>query len=381
MRRKTIILNFFTLIISFCLLLNNISAFSLKRVKENNNTLPVSNSIIKRPFFRNLNIFNLIQNRFKTNNYFSKFVFNPQDIKLEDDAFHGSEAFNALEWWYFDADLNDGYKVQSHIMILKMFTIPFVIERINIYKETELIIERENIHSIDNVVLSYVSPEILINNKKVLFAQIDKITGKLLYNLNLEINDLSLNLQFLGTAKGWKGTTPFGSWAVVLPKADVRGSIIFNEEKIDVYGIGYHDHNWDITASKAVNYGWLWGKINLDNYSVVWSSIMRTRITNEPLLVIAKEDEYINIHPDDIQFSVNDYDLDNWALIPHAINLNVNNKRVNLEVSIEVVDSHYTRRGILQYWRFHTKCLGFLSVDYEIEEFDTMQIAEILITR
>ncbi len=381
MKQKLINLIFLTLIF-FCLIFNSsVSGFSIGEIKQDINNLNISNSKIKTPLFRNLNILNLIHKELEKNNIFNKFVFNPEDIKLEDDAFHGSEAIHSLEWWYFDADLNNGYKIQTHIMIVKMFTLPFLLTRINIYRETELILKRENIYSIDNVVLSHISPEIMVNDNKILEGKIDHITGKLIYTLNLEINDLSINLQFLETAKGWKGTTPFGNWAVILPKADVNGFIFFNQEKIDVHGIGYHDHNWDITPSKALNYGWLWGKINLDNYSIVWSSITRTRITNEPLMVIANGDEYINIHPDDIQFFVNNYDLNNWALIPNIITIKVKTERVNLEVLMQVIDTHYTRKGILQYWRFHIKCIGFIKIDSETEEFNTIQIAEILRTR
>lgn len=321
------------------------------------------------------------------------FEFSPEDITLTDDAFHGSKALSFTEWWYFDANLNNGYSIQLSIRVgalLKSF-IFIVFKRLDVYKDGELIKSKKKLYLKKHFFASKDTPHVKINGKDIIKGHIDKKTGKGIYDLDFKIDNISANLIFEGNTKGYKGTvgkpinkkgnTKQGKWAVILPLATVSGKIKIKNKEIEVNGFGYHDHNWDMRGTVITNYGWFWGKIYFKDYIIVWAKVFKTKDIASELLVISKKNEgYITIESDQIHLVTNNYKKEYRKLIPHHLTLLVNNSKVNLKVDMSAMTIHHTRvMGFVNYFRYHMKCKGSININSIEDKIEDNCICEFMI--
>jgi len=235
-------------------------------------------------------------------------------------------------------------------------------------------------HFLENFYASTSVPLVLINQKEVIRGYIDRY-GDWTYDISFDVGGTSADLHFVGCTKGYKGDTPGGKWAVILPRANVTGKLFVEGEEIKVSGVGYHDHNWEVTAEAALNFGWYWGKINTNTYTVVWADILTTWYWGQPLVVISENDGgYQNIEQDDIQFTVGDLRLTNWMIVPHSFNIVIHTENFSLDVEMQTLDIHYDpiMGSIMNYWRYHMKCTGFITVGSQTELIDDVFMAEFL---
>jgi predicted secreted hydrolase len=313
----------------------------------------------------------------------SQFVFLPEEISIEDDGFHESEASRFTEWWYFDAVFDNGYSAQMSVRLLSIIKKRLVIifQRLDIYKDGELVVHHRKRCPLRNFKALREIPLVKLGDKQVINGYIDKNTGNWVYDLSFEINDTSANLRFEGQTQGWKGRNPGGDWwAVLVPRADVKGTINVNGKQINVSGIGYHDHNWDVRLKAAKNLGWFWGKINFKNFTVTWATIFKDMNIGQPLLVINKIKEgHINALPQNIDFIGDDLCIENGKSIPHRFVLQTNTEDATLNVTMKVLKIHHVKMMLrMHYWRFHVSCKGSLKVGSEYESVDETQIAEFI---
>ena len=320
------------------------------------------------------------------------FDFFPEDIHLKDDAYHGSNAIAFTEWWYFDAELDNGYSIQMHLRVGSLLknSVVLFFKKFEIYKDKKLLISKRRVHLKRHVFVSNDNPYVKINDKEIINGYIDKKTGKWIYVTNFEIEDAGLYLKFEGTGNGYKGvvgkpinkkgTTKQGKWAVILPFANVSGKIKIKNKSVTVRGFGYHDHNWDMRGTVITNYGWLWGKIYTKDYTIVWSKVFKTKDISSNLLIISKKNgNYINIESDEIEFITDEYKKEKKGTIPHHFYLNVNNDNIKLKIDMKAESIHHQKVfGFINYYRFHMECKGYVSIDSKKEEINDILISEFL---
>ena len=294
--------------------------------------------------------------------------FNPEDIKLEDDAFHNFNDFNCVEWWYFDANLNDGYSIQIILYVFAIINYKIALTSYKIFKDGVLVCNKEKFYLKNNFYLSTKTPIFIVDEKTVMRGYIDKLTGKWIYDLNLEIDDSKIDLRFIGKTKGFKGKLNIGSWAVILPNADVNGKITIKNLCSEVYGYGYHDHNWDMKIKVLRYFGWYWGRIIFSNYSLVFYNIMYNRFCySQMALVISNESSYIAVKPEDIYFIPRNFQFKNFRLIPHRFEIIGKTKNMLLQLNLTALYLHHGARtyGIRNYWMYFVKTDGHLFVNSE----------------
>jgi predicted secreted hydrolase len=314
----------------------------------------------------------------------SPFKFTPSNISIKDDAFHDSTAPRFTEWWYFDAMFDNGYSIQLNVRFLSIIKNRFALiyKRTDIYKDGKLIKHYRKRYSLKDYDASKEIPCVKLDGKEVIKGFVDKKTGNLMYDLSFEIENTSANLRFKSCTKGWKGTNPGGDgWAVIIPRAEVNGKIKVNDEEIDVKGIGYHDHNWDVRYSATQNnHGWFWGKIYSNNFTITWATIYKNKEIGQPLLVINENNKgYINFKPEEIKFIGDKLSLKNKKMIPLHFILEANNGNEKLKFSMDVKDLHHDTNMIKNhYWRYHMICTGTITVGDKTETVKDVQIAEFL---
>ena len=307
--------------------------------------------------------------------------FFPQDIKLGDDAFHGPGMLPYTECWYFDAMFSNGYSAQMSVRIISAFGKGFVFQRLDLYKNGVLITHDSTSYYLKEIFASSKIPLVQIHGQIILAGSINNITGNFIYNVSFDFPGSSAVLHFVGCTKGWKGQHQCGDWwAAVLPRATVTGTITIDNTSINVEGMGYHDHNWDVSARACFHFGWFWGKFNSPEYTATWSAILSTRATVQPIMVVNKKNAgYITIPSETIWFSAKDVLLDHFMFVPHFFNIETMTNKVFLVVNMEVISVDHERfMGFMNYWRYHVKCSGIFMVDGHAETVDGLFIAEYL---
>lgn len=304
--------------------------------------------------------------------------FNPEDIQLKDDAFHGSNSLNFAEWWYFDAIFDNNYSIQISIYIFSILNQKFIVTGVTIYRNGIGVFANDEYYIFNDLGISREIPYIEVDGKQFMRGYIDDVSGNWIYDVTLDIAYASINLKFIGKSKGWKGDLSIGGWAAILPKAEVSGKINIYDIEIDAKGIGYHDHNWDMNLFDLLHFGWYWGRINSDNFTIVWFVIQNTRFDYENLCIISKEGEYININPKDIDFITKDFYLDVIWFVPKSFVLKADTNNIFLSISMtaDSIDSDYKING--HYWRYHLNCLGNIIINNEMKDISGIQIAEFM---
>jgi len=307
----------------------------------------------------------------------------PKEISPKDDAYHGSNKFIASEWWYFDAIFNNNYSLHVDFTT---FTKNYKItsSAIEIYKNGKLEVKAIKRHLFKDVKLSKNYPFIKINDKKIMEFDLERYNkkGEWIYNFSNKIDNHHVDLNFIGTTKGWKFETDAESWAVALPKAKVKGELSINGKKIEVEGIGYHDHNWNSTISTVLYiWGWYWGKVSSEKMNFVWSYIKKTSNEGKFRGIINHDDKgFIYIDPNKIHFKTNKYIRSHGRKIPTnfviRINDTFNSIPIKIDININVEESHFKSLLIFPYWRHHIKATGFMSIGDYKEEVNSTHIME-----
>jgi len=364
LKRATVILIIFLL----CLFLvaGNVSSFLMPK-------LNISNRL--QDFSDNINDIS----QCNQDDFLNDFLFEPIDIELKDDAFHKSRGLYSYEWWYFDASLDNGYSIQLSIRVINVVNKNLFTIGLNVYKDGDLVSNNQKIYLKEQIFASTIEPIIIIDGKEVMRGYIDESTGDWTYLINFEIDDISIDFQYVGETKGWKGLTPgIGWWAVVLPRAEVIGTLRINDIDLYASGTGYHDHNWDVKVAASVNFGWLWGKIDSSTHTITWADVKITRISEDPFIVINKKDgEYINIPTNSISLVPTNLRFNNGKFIPNSFILIVDDEDVQINIEMEVLETHHIRKfGFINYWRYHLHCAGDITIDGQTEIIDQNSIAE-----
>jgi len=289
--------------------------------------------------------------------------YGAEDITPKDAAYHRSQNNFLEEWWYFDAIFDNGYSAVISVVILSRGFYGIVSTGMDIYINTKLEFHLGKKYFFKEFEGSEDFPLINVSGKQIL--KFDKIrfdkTGEWVYNISLNIEGQKVNLQFVGTTKGYKGKVLRGWYGPVLPKATVQGHLIIKGNKINVTGLGYHEHAWEI-SHPITEYGWFWGKASSKSYTLAWATLMKNRFKEKTRVAVFSQDNagYIEIDTEKINFKATKYILDHWRLIPTKFILNITDpaNSIYINISMESVNTHHYGKFIFRYWRYHLRVNG-----------------------
>lgn len=308
----------------------------------------------------------------------SRIKFQPYDISNVDDASHLKDNFSNIETWYFDGYFNDKYSMVVLINVLHINGFGFVLTGLFIYKDTKPIITIRSRFPLKIFFGSTENPVIKIGDKTIINYQgIDKKTGFWSYNISMGDTTNGVDLLFVQKNKSWKGKTLLGQWLVV-PLFDVTGSLFVNGKKLNVTGVGYHDHNIYSLYAPFLIKGYHFGKIPLDKYNITWANVMNRKGFDQPIVVINKQDSYISVDPSNIKFVIEKELKNNRKTIPEIFKICVDTDYLNLSVKSLMKSIHNIHFPALNYWRYHIHYLGELTIDSNTINIDLNDISELL---
>lgn len=154
--------------------------------------------------------------------------------------------------------------------------------------------------------------------------------------------------------------------------------MVNSRNTINVSGEGYHDHNIYPLYAPLINKGYHFGKIPVDSMNITWARVMKNRTTEELIVVLNRDQEYISINPRDVRFTIEKHIRDHGKIIPTACCLNVENDLLHLDVKMEPVNFHHISIPTINYWRYHVRYTGDIQVDSVYREIDNIEISEYL---
>ena len=363
----------------------SMSAFPISSIISNKEKHTSSNILVTQ-FQSRINKFPFIQkdnfNSISTTDPTS-YSFHPENITQLDDVYHGSNQSFATEWWYFDATLNERYTVQFSIHIYDFFETGFARIQCNIYDEGIPIISTRTIEEMSSLTLSKKVPYITLDNMPIMTCNYDSSGAPDEYFITYSGSNFSFDLIYQSVTKGWKGKHSAGDWAVILPKALVRGKLTIDNLVHPVSGMGYHDHNWNVTISAGMNYGWVWGKTLTKQHGITWANIFETWYSESPLIVVNKDNGgYENIPAEQMSFSITKFKFFYGMILPDGFSILAQTDTCLLSVTIDVIDSDFkTVLGFINYWRYHIHTTGKIIIDNQTEIIDDYSLAEYICFR
>ena len=307
-----------------------------------------------------------------------KIEFQPHDISKIDDAIHLQDDFSNIETWYFDGYFKDNYSMVVLVNTLHINGFGIVLTGLFIYKDTKPIITIRQRFPLKAFFGSTKTPVVTVGNKTIInYLESDKKTGYWSYDISMGDKINGADLRFVQKNKSWMGKTLLGQW-LVIPLFEVKGFLYIDGKELKVTGVGYHDHNIYPLYAPFFLKGYHFGKIPLDKFNITWANVRSRKGIDQPIVIINKDDSYININPSNIEFIIEKEIKNNRKMIPEIFKICVNTDNINLLVSCQMKNIHNIHIPTLNYWRYHIHYLGELTINSNTINIDLNDISELL---
>ena len=205
---------------------------------------------------------------------------------------------NEFEWWYFDAELDDGSLIVAYFYKVHFLKDQYFIGFNYTSPENENFFRLKYFNKND-VSFSKDSCLVLMND--------NSFTGNLKnYNITLNPSDFDnygfdLNLySLIDPYRPQDGIINAGdeyfAWLAAVPNGEVEGTVTIDGVKKEIKGTGYHDHNWGNTPLQKLFSGWTWFRGKAGPYTVILAEL--NAVENRggfdiPILFVASKDQRV----------------------------------------------------------------------------------------
>ena len=223
-------------------------------------------------------------------------------VQPSDHGLHSDDR-RAFEHWYVDARLDSGHTVVGFLTRRRPE------ERPGCDPSVELIIyfpdgTKRQVNASypkDRASFSPDDVDVRIGDNR---AWADRRGTLPVQHFRLAEEDVVLDLQLHNELPSWmpgRGETHYNDrehfgWVVAAPRARVTGTVRVGDLVLDASGIGYADHNWGAGDMKRIIERWHWGRLYVDDYSLLFANVMTQKRLghhrSQPLM-LAREDDIV----------------------------------------------------------------------------------------
>ena len=219
-------------------------------------------------------------------------------VQLWEDGARTDDLNSQFEWWYFDAELDDGSLIVAYFYKVHFLKDQYFIGFNYTSPEKEDFFKLKYFNK-NEVSFQSDSCAVIMNQ--------NSFTGNLeTYNIKLNPNDFdnygfNLNLNSLvGPYRPQDGIIEAGSdyfaWLAAVPNGSVDGTVTINGKEKKIRGSGYHDHNWGNTPLQKLFKSWTWFRGKAGPYTVILAEL--NAVENRggfdiPILFVADENSVL----------------------------------------------------------------------------------------
>jgi hypothetical protein len=220
-----------------------------------------------------------------------------------DDAQHPYDKRTYWEWWYFDAEFDDGHRCVMELQtpnIAGKFNPDEVAMLFNVYTPDGREYNNNVAFPADLWRSSTSTCDVAIGDNTIAGYYPE-------YKVKFAHENLACDLTFTNLIPGWTrgtGEIMFGTpdknnlfaWVVAQPRARVAGTLTVDGEECRVTGLGYHDHNWGSGFLPLYVSHWIWGRLSDERFTMIFADITTTRKCGGyvvPLVFLALDDKII----------------------------------------------------------------------------------------
>ena len=218
---------------------------------------------------------------------FKALGINAEMVEPWEDGRRNDDAAGNVEWWYFDAETEDGITVNVNFATnpptmrsSQPGYKPFVFYNVQFADGT----------CETDVIPVDASDTALGEGKCDVRMGANYFRGDLqdyvLHIENLE-GGVTIDLTLSSTARSFRPGTAFFqrengdifTWLCAVPRGKVSGTVVCGGKTLKVEGIGYHDHQWGTAENQEFWNRWLWGRQQVAGHTVLIFDFVSTRET------------------------------------------------------------------------------------------------------
>lgn len=237
------------------------------------------------------------------NESYKKLGIKKNKVSYKEDGMRTSGDKGTYEWWYVDAEFEDGTTVVNIFWTKDGFDVSGAA-----HPRADLDITFANGEKISKKI--YGEKGKVIDAKKDVCniyiggSSLRYIDGK--YHLDYESDDVKYHVVMEGLFPMWRQNSgfnfygeddsKFGAWLVPQPASVVTGTLEVKGKVKKLKGTGYHDHNWgNIPTNKVLDH-WYWGRAKIGDYNIIACDIVLSKKYGSlrmPRIMIAKDGKII----------------------------------------------------------------------------------------
>jgi hypothetical protein len=246
-----------------------------------------------------------------THEDYARFGIEPRAIKLWEDGMRTNGSRGTYEWWYFDANLNDGAK-----LVVVFLTKEFAAVKKPLTPAIRLDLTLPDGTSLQR--LAEFAPETFSASTETCEVRIadNVFAGDLrTYTIDARVGEVEVDITLTGQVPAWRPETGyflFGeqgehhfAWLPSVPRGRVEATYRVGGTGRTVTGVGYHDHNWGNAPMLDLMHHWYWARGAAGPYSVIASYITaekRYGYQALPVFMLARDGDLIADHGEKVTF-------------------------------------------------------------------------------
>ena len=215
-----------------------------------------------------------------------------------EDGARTDDSKNQFEWWYFDAELEDGSLVVTYFYKVHFLKDQYFIGMNYTSPENENFFRLKYFNKDD---VSFLKDSCRVIMKKNSF-----IGNLKKYNVTIDPNDFDnygFSLDLKSQIKPYRpqdgiinAGDDYFAWLAAVPNGNVTGTVTVNGTEKKIKGTGYHDHNWGNTPLQKLFSGWTWFRGKAGPYTVILAELNAVKNRGGfdiPILFVADENQVV----------------------------------------------------------------------------------------
>ncbi len=203
-----------------------------------------------------------------------------QEAKVWEDGLRTDPKKRSFEWWYFDANFDDGSTI-----VVTFFTKSPSKASGPPAPQIQIVVTKpdgQKLKFSEDFSFTEFSAE---KNRCHVVMGTNSVSGNLQkYVLHLAMAGIAGEIEFdriapsySTSSKGYSKPEYFG-WFCAIPYGSVQAKVTYENKEHSIKGTGYHDHNWGVINLNQVCQYWYWGRGNAGDYSIIFTVMVLPKI-------------------------------------------------------------------------------------------------------